>query len=232
MSTVEPSAQAAHSYGQARRDLCRFILSLPSASTDAGVPACPGWSVGDVLAHLAGSATDVLEGRIEGAGTADWTAAQVDQRRGLGLEAVVAEWSASGPGFEAVLAALPLEIAAMALGDVVTHEHDIRSAVGNDEGRDTPAYERALQYQVASLGRRLDGAGLPALRLVAGNQEWVVGSGRPAASVEGDSHEILRALSSRRSAAQIRAMKWEGSPGGFLAVLGAYGPLPASGDEQ
>ncbi|MHB1487114.1 MAG: maleylpyruvate isomerase family mycothiol-dependent enzyme [Acidimicrobiales bacterium] len=232
MSTAEPSAQAAHSYGQARRDLCRYILSLPSASTDAAVPACPGWSVGDVMAHLAGSAADVLDGRIEGVGTADWTAAQVDQRRGLALEAVVGEWSASGPGFEAVLAGLPFDIAALALGDLVTHEHDIRSAMGNAEGRDTPAHERALQYQVAGLGRRLEGAGLPGLRLVAGNQEWVVGPGQPAASVEGDRHEILRALSSRRSAAQIRAMKWDGSPEGFLAVLGAYGPLPTSNDEQ
>ena len=209
-----------------------YVGRLEASAHRVAVPACPGWSVADVLAHLAGAASDVVAGRIEGVGTPTWTAAQVDQRRRLDIPELIDEWSQSGPAFEALLAGLPPEIAGMALGDLITHEHDIRSALGDSGGRDTPAYETALQYQVAGLGARLDGAGLPGLRLVAGKQEWVVGARSPGASVEGDRHDVLRTLSSRRNAERVRAMNWEGTPDIYLAVLGAYGPLPVTGDEQ
>ena len=49
-----------------------------------------------------------------------------------------------------------------------------------------------------------------ALRLVSGNQEWVIGPGEPAATATVDSDfELLRALIGRRSITQV-GWKWDG----------------------
>ncbi|WP_225433646.1 maleylpyruvate isomerase N-terminal domain-containing protein [Mycolicibacterium mucogenicum] len=39
------------------------LVSAPDVSVDAPVAACPGWSVRDVLAHMAGVAQDWAAGR-------------------------------------------------------------------------------------------------------------------------------------------------------------------------
>lgn len=44
------------------------------------VPATPGWTVQQVLAHLAGSPTDALSGRMDGAPGPEWTARHVGER--------------------------------------------------------------------------------------------------------------------------------------------------------
>ena len=45
------------------------VRDLDEAALQAPVPACPGWSVHDLLAHLAGSSTDVVRGDTDGAAT-------------------------------------------------------------------------------------------------------------------------------------------------------------------
>ncbi len=221
-----PPAAACSAYGGARRRVSAFVSSLSSADVRRMVPACPEWNVHDVLAHLVGSATDVVAGRLDGVGSAPWTQAQVESRRGRSCDDLLTEWSEAGPPFEQLLAGFPPEIANLAVGDLITHEHDVRAACRDRGGRDTPEYDVALQYQVAALGTRLDGAGLGALCLKAGHEEWVVGPGEALTTVTASRHDLLRALSSRRSADQIRAMNWDGDPGGYLVVFGAYGPLP------
>lgn len=52
------------------------------------VPACPGWTAHDVLAHLAGVAADATSGNLAGAPGPAWTAAQVDARRDRSVEAI------------------------------------------------------------------------------------------------------------------------------------------------
>ena len=43
---------------------------------------CDGWRVADVAAHVVGQLTDVTALRLDGLGTAEVTARQVDERRG------------------------------------------------------------------------------------------------------------------------------------------------------
>ena len=51
----------------------------------------------DVYAHLAGLCADVEAGRLEGAGTDEWTARQVDERKDRTLAENVAELREKGP---------------------------------------------------------------------------------------------------------------------------------------
>jgi hypothetical protein len=48
------------------------VLHLAPAHERRIVPACPQWTVHDVVAHLAGGCGDVLAGDIEGVTTAAW----------------------------------------------------------------------------------------------------------------------------------------------------------------
>src|ERR1700676_1586453 len=43
---------------------------------------CAGWTVGDVVAHVVGSMTDVVTGQLEGLGTPEVTAREVAERKG------------------------------------------------------------------------------------------------------------------------------------------------------
>jgi uncharacterized protein (TIGR03083 family) len=47
---------------------------------------CQGWSVADVAAHVVGSMADVAAGRLEGLGSPEVTARQVEERRGRSPE--------------------------------------------------------------------------------------------------------------------------------------------------
>ena len=83
----------------------------------------------------------------------------------------------------------------------------------------------ALDFAVTmGMAASIEGRRLPALRVLAGHEEWVVGDGEPAASVEGSSFDVLRAMTGRRSANQIRALDWDGDADLFVPAFG-YGPF-------
>src|SRR5436305_4505296 len=88
----------------------RVIALLADAGPEAAtvsVPACPAWTVKDVVAHLTGLCADVLSGNIAGAATDEWTGAQVDARRQVPLADVVAEWDDLAPKFAAMIDDFP-----------------------------------------------------------------------------------------------------------------------------
>ena len=66
-------------------------------------------------------------------------------------------------------------------------------------------------------------AGLPVVRVIAGDQIWQSGDGEPAIELVGSAFELLRAFSGRRSADQVRAMDWSGDAEPYLAVVTPYG---------
>jgi hypothetical protein len=59
--------------------------------SDAVVPACPGWRVREVVAHLAGLCEDWVEGRLQGYGSSQWTAAQVDRYSAATIEEILTD---------------------------------------------------------------------------------------------------------------------------------------------
>jgi uncharacterized protein (TIGR03083 family) len=210
------------------------------------VPACPSWTVRDVLAHVTGVAADAVRGRYF-AGAADawrderlaaardaWTATQVTARRDRPVGALVAEWAGWAATLEPMLAgAVPLPAGSPAwlrsapLADLAVHLHDVRGALGLPGDRDAQATGLGMRIYARWLGQRLDERGRPALRLRAGGRDWVEGAGPPAAVLEAAPFELFRALSGRRSAGQVRALAWDGDPEPYLDVLSPY-PMPPS----
>ena len=74
MTTREDGAAA---YVAVRERMTELVRPTSSEELARQVPACPDWSVQDLLAHAVGVAVDVAARRIEGAGSDPWTAAQV-----------------------------------------------------------------------------------------------------------------------------------------------------------
>ena len=114
------------------------------------VPACPEWSAHDLLAHLAGSSTDVVLGRTDGAATPPWTGRQVAERRSSTTTALLAEWSAN---VDAVAATCERPTPNPAW-DVAVHLDDLREALGLPPGPREEGWGEVLVAALSFLERR------------------------------------------------------------------------------
>ena len=239
-------ADLAGAYADARQRFGELLAGLDAAALGAQVPACPAWTVRDVVAHVTGVAADAAGGTYF-SGAADawrdirlaaardvWTAGQVRSRRGRPVEALVAEWAGWAATLEPMLAGTvrplpgsPAWLLSAPVADLAVHLHDVRGALRLPGDRDAPATGLGLRIYARWLGDRLDQAGRPALRLRVAGREWVEGSGQPAAALAADAFELFRALSGRRSPGQVRALGWDGDPEPYLDLFAPY-PMPAS----
>src|SRR6266568_3966318 len=121
--------EVATAYRGCRERITELAHGIDERRARTAVPACPEWTVHDVIAHLSGTLADAVAGRLEGAGIDERTAEQVVARRRLPLTEVLKEWN------EHALVVEPLmdsagDIARQGVADVVSHEHDIRGALG------------------------------------------------------------------------------------------------------
>jgi uncharacterized protein (TIGR03083 family) len=209
------------------RERTTALIESAGDSVTTMVPACPAWSVHDVAAHLAGVCTDIVDGRLDGVGSEAWTDAHVQARRDRPTSAVLAEWSETGPKVEALF---PADAAGQLCFDAATHEQDIRSALGRAGGRDAPALRAGVAWAIGAFGSSLAGHGCPALRIVVDGEEHVIGEGEPSGALRGSAYDVFRALTGRRSEAQLAAMDWDGEPATWLPAF-AYGPFSIPTDD-
>ena len=209
-------------YRAARQRIVALTRQLDDGQLAAPVAACPGWTVRDLLAHLAGLPADIAAGRVEGAGTDPWTAAQVAARRDATLDEVLAEWETHASALEGFLPSMPRPLPAI---DVVCHEHDIRGALGMPGESDREAVDFVLENGLSAVAHRIGKAGLPALEMSIDGDSRTLGEGEAAATVRLSRYEAFRALMGRRSLDQLRAYDWEGGAEPYVGLLPS---LPAA----
>jgi uncharacterized protein (TIGR03083 family) len=186
----------------------RIITLLRSASPDDAtrpVPACPEWTIADLAAHIAGLPEDIIAGRVDGAGTDPWTAAQVDRHRGDTLGDLANSLESNAAAFDGVLALIPAPINSQIVMDTVTHEHDLRAALNQPGARDSDAV-------VVGLGFLLHGRSAQQPDLVA-----------EILATEIDAWNLMRTLSGRRTAEQITALGLDAA-----AIIGPMAGSPVS----
>ncbi len=186
------------------------------------VRACPGWTVRDVYSHLAGLQADVLGGRVEGAGSDEWTSRQVAERADRTLTDNVAEYRELGPAMVEALRGFPIERLAV---DQWAHEQDVRCALGRPGNRDVPVVGWSMSFIMGNLDRGRRKAGSAALRVEGSSGTWSVGEGDPVATIRADDFDLLRAVLGRRSPAQMRSMVVAGDPA-VIDGLAFFGPRP------
>jgi uncharacterized protein (TIGR03083 family) len=220
---------AADVYAAGRARVISLVTEADAGSLEGRVPATPAWTGRDLLAHLVGVPSDVVAGRLDGAGTDAWSARQVAERSGRSVAELVEEWRSTAEAFDPMLRAGPPGMMGALAADIAQHELDLHGLLGTSAGESmAEAVDFGLNFMLGWLGGRVGKAGLGALRLQAGSQEWTMGEGDVAASVSTTPLELFRVVAGRRSAAQVRALDWTGDPTPYLDVLSAFGPLASA----
>lgn len=120
-------------YRDSRGRVVSLVTQLDDTALDAPVPACPAWSVRDVVSHLTAVVEDVMEGRLTGPPSSEETAAQVARFADRDLSEVLSRWAELAPSFEEMIDAFEVWPAVL---DVASHEQDIRGAVDEAGARD------------------------------------------------------------------------------------------------
>lgn len=232
---------AAWAYDDGRRQV--LALDLDEERLARQVPACPEWTVRDLIAHLAGIAEDTLRGSYFAEALdawrdpdiserrEEWTAGQVSTRSDRSIESVLREFDEYGGRLVTMLRRGqapdgPGWLLAAPVGDLAVHLADLREALGLEPDQTAPITHFGFAAYRDWLHARIAERGLPALRLSDGHKDWVLGSGAPEVSLTADRYELFRAITGRRTAAAIRAYDWSGDPTPYLPIIAPY-PLPA-----
>ncbi len=216
--------------------LTDLVSGLDQAALGAPVPACPGWAVRDVLAHLAAIADDAVAGRLAGIPSEDYTAGQVARHADVPVPHLLAMWERASGQFESVIDAFEIWPAVI---DVASHEQDIRSAASLPGARDSPAIRECTGWLLHWLQ-------VPALLTVLTEDgEFQARAGdaleseRTSSSLSGDSGELARLTlrtsrfeafrwrMGRRSRSQMAAMEWSADPFSVMDHLAVFGPARA-----
>jgi uncharacterized protein (TIGR03083 family) len=214
-----PEADLARLYRETRERLAALVAGLDEAQLAAPVPACPGWSVADVIGHLAAIPEDVLAGRLTGPPTKAETAVQVDRFRGRLMARTLAGWAEQAPRFEEIVAAFEVWPAVI---DVASHEQDIRAAVGQPGARDTEVIRQMSGWLIARLRPPVP------LRVTTEDTQAQVGpDGDPVLELTTTRYEAFRWRMGRRSRSQLAALAWSGDPSAVLDHLVVFGPATA-----
>jgi uncharacterized protein (TIGR03083 family) len=208
-------------YRESRGRIAALVREASDDQRARLVPGCPKWTVSDTVAHLAAVAVDALAGYSVPTISADeHTAVQVEQRRGRPLEEVLGEWDIAAGRIEQALAAQ--RMSPLLVHDVLTHEADIRGALGAGRPPETAwsvclkmASSTVLSDRLGHLGR---------LTIIAGDHRFTAGTGEPATTLDVDPYELWRSLLGRRSRAQMAAWKWSGDPEPYVQAMPVLGP--------
>lgn len=235
----------AAAYADTRTSMIKIAGELSSEQLASRVPACPDWTVKDLISHVTSIAASLANGDFppdldpvaslieeQSAERREaFVAGEIAARRERTIHEIIAEWEEAGTAVDAMIRGerawppgAPQLVEWVVTTDVAVHHHDLRGAVGRPGDRDSLATGISLFSYVTAMRFRSSLDKLPPFRIRAGSREWVVGEGEPAATVTGDPYELSRAASGRRSPEQIRAYDWEGDPEPFINLFYPYGP--------
>lgn len=204
-------------YRRSRQRLTDLLADLDDASWRRDVPACPGWTVHDVLAHLVGVIEDAMAGRLDGPPSEDVTADEVARHRDDPSGELLGRWGELAPVFESVITTHEVWPAAF---DALSHEHDVRGAVGRPGARDFDTVHVAAR-------RLIEGAELPVVlrvHLDGGTVESAPAAGQ-VVHLRTTPFEIVRLRLGRRSRQQVLALDWSTAPSTeVVEALFVFGP--------
>ena len=174
----------------------------------------------------------------------------VDARRERSFGEILAEWDDVGPQVAAFADDFPGRLGNQ-FTDVTVHDHDLRGALDRAGSRDSDGVRIGADFVVnVFLHPGVTALGLGPLEVRAGDRTWVVGTGESptediggasradlmstevipeptvtrAGTLDVDEFELLRALTGRRSAAQIGRYEWSVDAEPYLPIFG-LGPF-------
>ncbi len=211
-------------YRAGRLRVMDLLEGLEEGRWSTPVPACPGWDVHDVTAHLVGVAEDALDGRLGGPPDPEQTAQEVARHVDAEPSELLGRWAAIAPAFEEQVSAASVW---PAFFDVLSHEHDLHGALGTEGDRNSAGVALAAKLLVrsADLGRPFQvDTGTSVLSSAVGAADaGVEGSDGPL-ELRCSAFDAFRLRLGRRSRSQVLGMDWSEDPGDSLDRLFVFGP--------
>jgi uncharacterized protein (TIGR03083 family) len=206
----------------AQRRVMELVEPLDPEQCQQGVPACPDWTVTQLLAHMVGLSADVLAGDEPDDHNRRWTQRQVDSRAGRTPADLVTEWRSLTRPMQDWMR----QHGVRPLNDVVIHEQDLRGAIGRPGGRDTDGLAAVRDVMAERFSSRIRRAKLPPVQLR--SPEWIfsTGDGDPGLELSAPTFDLTRALMTRRTADQLRTWARSGELEPYLPMFCGLGPLP------
>jgi uncharacterized protein (TIGR03083 family) len=193
-------------YIELRTRIVELLRSTPEEHGDRVVPACPDWTVRQLVGHLVGVPEDILTGNMSGVTTSAWTAAQVARHEGKSLSELADSYASTGQVFDDVLPRIAAPSNSQMVMDAVTHELDLRDALGDFGARDSAAVDVALRWLEFAFITRMP-----------------TGTFNRVDADELSTYELLRSLTGRRSPAEMDVL---GLDGAVIAEVLAGTPMP------
>ena len=218
-----------------RRGQGRVVEFMDGRDVAITVPATPEWSALDVLRHITGVSFDIVHRNFSDFASDEWTAEHLVLRSQMTVDDVIAEWNSIIEPAALILDRVesldlpatiqsaagtlsPKAIPAMAIGDLLHHEFDLRNAYGDTEGRDRLDVQFSAAGHVKSMRGNFSSNDLPTIRVEASDSGmgWDIGRGEPVATLTSSSFELMRAIGGRRTRSEMAAMGWDGDAEPFL----------------
>ncbi len=207
----------------------RIVDLLTGADPATPVEACPGWNVQDLAAHLAGGLAAFVVRDFDAGEHENFGERIVAERRGQSIEASLAEWAKNR---ETATEAIESPMGAVLVAEVVGHEQDLRTALGQPGARDDQAVRVALDRPLQELAKKLASDDL-ALEIVLDTDRSAYGEGAPSATLTTSAYELGRVMGGRRTEAEVRALDWGGAdPEPYLPALKLFGTFRETSLEE
>ncbi|MFK0292910.1 maleylpyruvate isomerase N-terminal domain-containing protein [Streptomyces sp. NPDC090442] len=210
----------AQSYRASFHRIRSVVGRLPAQRFDARVPACPEWSVRDLLAHLVGVAADHVTGRLDGAPGPLWTHRHVREHRRLAPAILMDRWQELATDLGPLLSGA--EPRTTLVHDIVQHEADLLAATGGPQPLPRDAWLPLLDDLCRTAASWMAPDGVLVVRS-AGRSWWIGEGARPTAVLDAPAFELWRGFFGRRSLRQMTAWPLAGSDPG-LARLPRFPP--------
>lgn len=203
-------------YRVGRENITGILKSYPDIA-DEIVPACPEWTVRDLLAHV----VDGCRYRYRNLGGHTEPLPRIEE---LGIPELLEEWTWMGPIVESLLGdkrGFGYDVLVM---DVFAHELDLRRVAQLPPPADHPAFPTAVGLLLGGFSASVYAHGLPALHIETEGAQWVAGWGRPAATVRAHRLDLFRTLAGRRTHRQIAELEWNAAADPWLPAF-TWGPF-------
>ena len=207
-------------YRAVRDRMSAIALDLDADGLATTVPSCPEWTVHDLLAHNVAIPAAIAVGDLPTGDQQAWLDGLVVARRGQPVDELVAEWATLDEVVGGVLSAT-----AVLLDDVATHEHDLRAAVGRPD-HDALAADLVVPAALLTLLDGLTAADVGSIVIESPEGTWRSHDAEPGWTISAPAWEAFRAVGSRRTADELRALPGSGDVEAFIPVLDDHLPLP------
>jgi hypothetical protein len=222
-TTPAASRDLAAIWADTRDRIVELVRALPDDAAGVVVPTVPGTKVRDVMVHLTETATRAAANPEEVRTRAFVLPSADDQ--GPTLAELLGAWEKAAQTIEVLIGSDP-DLASVMITDAAMSEHDLRTVLDAPGARDDDAIKVALDELSGRFSDRVESANLPPLRVTVEQWGTIAGAGQAISCVVADRFEFVRAMSGRRSTAEIRRWNWGVEPDVYLPVISEAG-LPA-----